>query len=281
MGKTLAAATAELTTAGSFVAKSTEVFDENVPAGTVKAMGPGLPAQLPKGSEVSLVVSKGPQPRTVPAGLAGTTYASAAAAIRAAGLVPNQVPTFSDTVPVGTVIGTSPGSGAVVERGAGVDVQVSKGPDLVKVPSVDGPQPGPGHRGDRGVGPHGRTGLRAGQGEALLHEPGGRLDAEAGHGGRHLPEVASVPPVGSLEGRVAIITGAGRGLGREHALLFAAEGAKVVVNDLGPEAEEVAAEIRASGRRGGGLDPRRHGLGRQGGRSSSWRSASWAASTSS
>src|SRR6202162_2082432 len=39
--------------------------------------------------------------------------------------------------------------------------------------------------------------------------------------------------MGALEGRVAIITGAGRGLGREHALLFAGEGAKVVVNDLG------------------------------------------------
>ena len=36
--------------------------------------------------------------------------------------------------------------------------------------------------------------------------------------------------MGSLEGRVAIITGAGRGIGREHALYFAAEGAKVVVN---------------------------------------------------
>jgi NAD(P)-dependent dehydrogenase (short-subunit alcohol dehydrogenase family) len=56
-----------------------------------------------------------------------------------------------------------------------------------------------------------------------------------------------VPAVGSLEGRVAIITGAGRGLGRAHALLFAAEGAKVVVTDLGPEADEVAAEIRAAG----------------------------------
>ena len=53
--------------------------------------------------------------------------------------------------------------------------------------------------------------------------------------------------MGSLDGRVAIITGAGRGLGREHALLFAAEGARVVVNDLGDEAEEVAAEIRATG----------------------------------
>ena len=63
--------------------------------------------------------------------------------------------------------------------------------------------------------------------------------------------------MGALDGRVAIITGAGRGIGREHALLFAHEGAKVVVNDLGgaPDgtggdrtpAEEVVEEIRAAG----------------------------------
>src|SRR3712207_3840396 len=54
--------------------------------------------------------------------------------------------------------------------------------------------------------------------------------------------------MGSLDGRVAVITGAGRGIGRAHALLFAAEGAKVVVNDLDPApAADVCAEIRAAG----------------------------------
>lgn len=65
--------------------------------------------------------------------------------------------------------------------------------------------------------------------------------------------------MGALEGRVAVITGAGRGIGREHALLFAREGAAVVVNDLGGSnsgdgadagpAQEVADEIVAAGGR--------------------------------
>ncbi|MEU0984629.1 SDR family NAD(P)-dependent oxidoreductase [Streptomyces griseus] len=52
--------------------------------------------------------------------------------------------------------------------------------------------------------------------------------------------------MGQLDGRVAVITGAGGGLGREHALLFAAEGAKVVVNDVN-NAKEVVEEIAAAG----------------------------------
>jgi NAD(P)-dependent dehydrogenase (short-subunit alcohol dehydrogenase family) len=54
--------------------------------------------------------------------------------------------------------------------------------------------------------------------------------------------------MGYLDGRVAIVTGAGRGLGREHALLFAAEGARVVVNDVDAEpAAAVVDEIRGIG----------------------------------
>jgi NAD(P)-dependent dehydrogenase (short-subunit alcohol dehydrogenase family) len=63
--------------------------------------------------------------------------------------------------------------------------------------------------------------------------------------------------MGSLDGRVALITGAGRGIGRAEALFFAAEGARVVVNDRGVErdgtgtdtsiAEAVVDEIGAAG----------------------------------
>jgi NAD(P)-dependent dehydrogenase (short-subunit alcohol dehydrogenase family) len=63
--------------------------------------------------------------------------------------------------------------------------------------------------------------------------------------------------MGMLEGKVAVVTGAGRGIGREIALLMAGQGARVVVNDLGGTeagigsdrkvADQVAAEIKEAG----------------------------------
>jgi len=55
-----------------------------------------------------------------------------------------------------------------------------------------------------------------------------------------------------LDGKVAIITGAGKGLGREEAMDLAAHGARVVINDIdlpdaSKAAEETAAEIRDAG----------------------------------
>ncbi|MGA2931335.1 MAG: SDR family NAD(P)-dependent oxidoreductase, partial [Acidimicrobiales bacterium] len=63
--------------------------------------------------------------------------------------------------------------------------------------------------------------------------------------------------VGICDGRVVVITGAGRGIGREHALEFASQGAKLVINDLGAEVDgsgssagpagQVVDEVRAMG----------------------------------
>ena len=51
-----------------------------------------------------------------------------------------------------------------------------------------------------------------------------------------------------VKGKVVVVTGSGGGIGRDFALAFAANGAKVVVNDVGPgAADKVVAEIKAAG----------------------------------
>ena len=53
-----------------------------------------------------------------------------------------------------------------------------------------------------------------------------------------------------LVGKVALITGAGRGMGKAEALLFAREGADIAVNDIDPDtAKQTAEEVKKIGRR--------------------------------
>ena len=113
---------------------------EDVEAGRVitwSVAGEDRPAEVPKGSEVDLVLSSGPAPRTVPA-LEGLALDAARAALEERGLVLRTTETFSPSVARGVVISASPAEGATLARGDQVALVVSRGRDLVVVPEVAG-----------------------------------------------------------------------------------------------------------------------------------------------
>ena len=138
VGRPLADVTAELEQAKLTQEVVDEVYDEDVPKDSVVRLGDDVPAQLPEQSAVPLVVSKGPEPRTVPEIADGATYEAVAKQLTDLGLVPERNDVFDDTVPAGVVISLSESAGTKVPRGATITVTVSKGPDLVVVPDLTG-----------------------------------------------------------------------------------------------------------------------------------------------
>jgi eukaryotic-like serine/threonine-protein kinase len=138
VGKPLADAQAAIEGAGLQPAEPQYQHDETVAADVVLGLAEGTPARLPKGDPVTLVVSAGPAPRTVPDVPAGSTYEQAAAAIAAVQLVPAKVEAFSESVPAGQIIRVEPAPGTEVPRDSQVQVVVSKGPELIPVPDVRG-----------------------------------------------------------------------------------------------------------------------------------------------
>lgn len=131
-----AKATAALAKLGLSPTDSQQAWSETVASGDVVGLATGTPKQLEKGSAVTLVVSKGPQPRIIP-DITGMTPDQATAALNQLGLVPHTVERYDLKVDKGGLIGLEPGSGTSVARGTDVNVVVSKGL-LVAVPSLKG-----------------------------------------------------------------------------------------------------------------------------------------------
>jgi serine/threonine protein kinase/beta-lactam-binding protein with PASTA domain len=135
-GKTVVEATRILEAAGLKARPQERRNDENVPAESVVMLAPGTAESLPLQSEVGLIVSSGPPPRTLPGGLVGQPYDVVANQLTGLGLAPKRDDQFDANVPAGTVMKVDPPEGtANVAKGAPITVTVSKGNPVV-VPDV-------------------------------------------------------------------------------------------------------------------------------------------------
>lgn len=135
-GMTEAEAAARLRAAGltgRFVPRA----HEEIAAGSVVAVAGDTATRMEKGRRVTVIVSSGPAPRTIPEGLPGRSLADVVAALKGERLVARVAEDFSDDVPAGEVIATVPAGDRRVPRDSTVTVTVSKGPEPVAVPSVE------------------------------------------------------------------------------------------------------------------------------------------------
>ena len=116
---------------------TTTAYDEKVKAGVVISQDPAPGTSVRRDVAVSVVVSKGREPITVPT-VTGSTAAAAESAVTEAGLTYRRADDVnSDTVPAGRVVSQTPSTGTLF-KGDRITVVVSKGPVMVTVPEVVG-----------------------------------------------------------------------------------------------------------------------------------------------
>lgn len=113
------------------------VYSETVGVGVAMSTNPPSGATVAYGSSVTVVLSRGPVPRTVP-NVVGDTQAAATAALNGIQLQIAATSAYSNTVASGQVISQSIPSGQQVARGTVVDVVISQGPHYAVVPNVLG-----------------------------------------------------------------------------------------------------------------------------------------------
>ncbi|MBO4210091.1 Stk1 family PASTA domain-containing Ser/Thr kinase [Micromonospora echinofusca] len=134
LGQTFELAEAALLDAKLVVAKGTARYDDNLPAGTVLDVQPKVGTEVKAGSKVTVILSRGRAPITVP-NLVGKNINEARAALQKLGLV--AVETYQDSdKPKDQVLGQSPAVGSGAVKGTEVKLEISKGPPAVVVPRV-------------------------------------------------------------------------------------------------------------------------------------------------
>ncbi len=135
-GMTQAAASSALATAGLTTGDVTEAYHETVAKGLVCSQAPDADVEVPRGSEVALVISRGKQPVPVP-DVVGRPIADAKRLLAAAGFG-YKATRKSASQPKNTVLSQSPKGGAKAQPGTTVSLALSTGVKLVRVPNVHG-----------------------------------------------------------------------------------------------------------------------------------------------
>jgi beta-lactam-binding protein with PASTA domain/serine/threonine protein kinase len=134
IGQELSAAQGEITSDNLKVKQGTGQYSDTVPEGSVISTDPKAGTELKRGDTVTLVVSKGRAPITVPP-LTGQNINDVRATLQGLGLTAVERYKDSDQ-PTDTVIAQSPKAGSGVAKDAEVTLDVSKGPPLITIPDV-------------------------------------------------------------------------------------------------------------------------------------------------